>query len=493
MSDPSDRLSRRAALQGIGVGLGSIAGIGCASSESVVADEPADKGPGKIPPAGDPGDTTPVGPDPDPPEPPTPNYTAKELLAGIEHIVVLIMENRSFDHMLGALALDPGYVNKATVNGLKGTESNPGTDDVPVPVFKLENLTPEDPPHGWVAMHNQFNDGANDGFVKAHGGPSEKEAMGYHDRSQLPVYYWLADNFAICDNWFSSVLGPTWPNRFYINATTSSGKKANNEPIVVPSIWSALKAKGASVKNYAAAGVPWLLGGLPATSLDIGSDSIGTFFTACQQGTLPNFTMIDPDYLSSDDHPSHNVQRGQLFVSTIYKALAESPLWFKTLLIITYDECGGFFDHVPPPKTVDALPEFEQLGFRVPALVIGPTVKKGYVCKTQLEHCSIAATLKTRWDIADLTPRMAATKDITDCIDPVKVAKPAVPPLGLPTVAVTMSNALYDGVGIDSQPDLTAAAKQRGFVPVDSTNPQERISGWLEHAKRLNTVRIIGP
>ena len=135
----------------------------------------------------------------------------------------------------------------------------------------------------------------------------------------------------------------------------------------------------------------FFLGGFPTKVLTNNpTANISEFFDLAQKGKLPSFTLIDPDYQASDDHPAHNIQRGQAFVASVYKALAESPAWSKTLLVITYDENGGFFDHVVPPKTTDDNAEFAQLGFRVPAFVIGPTVKKGYVCKTVLEHSSVA-------------------------------------------------------------------------------------------------------
>ena len=204
------------------------------------------------------------------------------------------------------------------------------------------------------------------------------------------------------------------------------------------------------------------------------------------------FSLIDPDFQASDDHPSHNILRGQAFVASVYKALAESPLWPKTLLIVTYDENGGFYDHVPPPKTVDDDKEFEQLGFRVPAFVIGPTVKKGYVSKTQLEHSSVAATLKTRWDIGSLSKRMDATKDISDCIDAMKLKAPVAPPMGMPQVAMTLQSALYDGVGPSSQPMLEEMLANGTISPIDTRNHQARIGSWLEHAVRLGAVRIVG-
>ncbi len=492
---PSDRISRRAALHGLGIGLGTIA-VGC-GSEAEIPPAPSEPGAGtgEAPSTNAsptvPGGTTP-GEEPSQP-PPEPQPTPKELLAGIEHIVVLMMENRSFDHFLGALSLDAAYANKALVNGLKGTETNPAPNGSDVAVFKMANFTPEDPPHGWDAAHDQFNDGKNDGFVKAHAGGSQDEAMGYHDRSQIPLYYWFADNFAICDNWFSSVMGPTWPNRFYLHATTSKGKKNNTPLFQAPrTIWDELKEKKLTAKNYAAGVTNWALGGFPGKLFSGTNAPISQFFDAAADGSLPAFSLIDPDYLASDDHPSHNILRGQAFVASVYKALAESPLWSKTLLVITYDENGGFYDHVPPPKTVDDDPEFEQLGFRVPAFVIGPTVKKGYVCKTQLEHSSVAATLKTRWDITSLTARMSATNDISDCIDVAKLKAPAQPPTGMPQVAMTLQSALYDGVGTSSQPALDELVAKGVAPAIDTRDHQARIGSWLEHAVRLGAVRIVG-
>ena len=489
MNDRDDTLTRRKALQGVGLGLVA-AGCGAAAEES-----PPD--PAAVPaPAG----TTPAPATPPPatstPAPsPAAALTPKELLAGIEHIVVLMMENRSFDHFLGALKTDAGYASKAQLEGLTGNESNPAPDGSAVKVFKMANFTPEDPPHGWDAVHNQFNAGKNDGFVKEHAGASQDEVMGFHDRSQLPLYYWFADNFTVCDHWFASVLGPTWPNRYYLHATTSKGKKDNKPIIPAPdTIWDRLKDKNLTFKNYAAGATTWYVGGFVAKLLQQNpSAPISGFFDAAKTGKLPSFCLVDPDFTASDDHPAHNILRGQAFVASVYKALAESPAWSKSLLIITYDEHGGFHDHVAPPAATDDDPEFAHQGFRVPALVIGPTVKKGYVCKTVLEHSSVAATLRTRFDIKSLTKRMDAASDISDCIDPLKVKAPAMPPMGMPTVAMTMTAALYDGVGHHSQPYLQELVDQ-GLAPVvDARSDQDRIASWLEHAVRLDAVRIIGP
>lgn len=491
-SDDRTELTRRAALVGVGVGLGTTA-VACGGGDAdAIGEKTGEPGAPAPTPTTSPAPTTPPTAAPPPPEA---KPDAKGLLAGIEHIVVLMMENRSFDHFLGALKQDAGYPGKSKVDGLSGTESNPAPDGTPVSVFKLTNFTPESPPHGWDAAHAQLGGGKNDGFVKAHAGATQNEAMGFHDRSQIPLYYWFADNFAVCDSWFGSVLGPTWPNRFYLHATTSKGKK-DNTPFLVgapDTIWDRLKDAKITFKNYAAGASTWYVGGFAGKVLSLNpSAGIGEFFDAAKKGTLPGFCLIDPDFTASDDHPAHNIQRGQAFVASVYKALAESPAWQKTLLVITYDENGGFYDHVAPPAATDDVAEFAHQGFRVPAFVIGPTVKKGYVCKTPLEHSSVAATLRTRFGIKSLSKRMDAASDISDCIDPAKLKAPAVPPPGMPQVAMTMETALYDGVGPSSQPMLETMIAQ-GLAPrVDDRPHPQRIAAWLEHAVRLGAVRIVG-
>jgi len=499
-SDPSAQgssplVGRRTALQAVGIGL-TTAAVACGGGDdagTVTAADPTGDPPGTGTAPSPTASTPPPQPPPPPPPPPVPPPTAEELLASVSHIVVLMMENRSFDHFLGALKSDAGYASRAKVEGLTGTESNPAPDGSKVSVFKLDDFTPEDPPHGWNAVHAQFHGGKNDGFVKEHAGPSQAQVMGFHDRTQLPFYYWLADNFAVCDHWFASVLGPTWPNRFYLHATTSKGKK-DNKPFLLgapDTVWDRLKAKGLGAKNYAAGVTTWYVGGFAGKVLDLNpSAPIGDFFTAAAAGGLPAFSIIDPDFNASDDHPSHDIRRGQAFVASVYKALAESPAWSKTLLIVTYDEHGGFFDHVVPPVAADDLPEFAQQGFRVPAFVIGPTVKKGYVCSKVLEHSSVAATLRTRFGIASLGTRMDAASDVSDCIDPARYKAPALPPTGMPTVAMPLAVALHQGVGPSSQPMLERMVAE-GAPVVDARPHAERIGAWLEHAVRLGAVRLV--
>jgi phospholipase C len=479
-------LTRRNVLHGIG---SVVALVGCGSeSLGPAVSQVPDAGPLPRP---DGGAVTPDAAAPDAGREPS----AEELLSTIDAVVVLMMENRSFDHYFGQLKQDATYPGRALVEGHTGTEANLSEAGVRTPIFKLTDFTVADPPHGWAASHAQFNEGKNDGFVKAHAGPQEVEVMGFHDRSQIPFYYWLADNYTVCDHWFASVMGPTWPNRYYLHATTSGGKK-DNTPFLVNAprtVWEVLQAKDKSFANYSAGAVAWYTGGFVANLLRINPvKRIDKFFDDAKAGTLPNFSIIDPDFLSSDDHPDHDIMRGQAFVASVYKAITESPQWNETLFVITYDEHGGFFDHVPPPKTTDPDPEFEQLGFRVPAIVIGPTVRRGYVNRTQMEHSSVAATLKTRFAVESLGPRMNATADLSTCIDPAAYKAPRPPAINPPVVVMSRNRALYERMGSNSQEELDAMIA-RGQIPKSEIDPRSttaRTAAWMAHGEALGAVRL---
>ncbi len=430
------------------------------------------------------------------------DLSPEKLLEGIDHIVVLMMENRSFDHYFGSLKLVEG----AAINGLTGAESNLGLDLVPVPVFNMEELEPADPPHEWDECHTQFNLGENNGFVfaneKKHPGLGE-QVMGYYVRDQLPVSYGLADSYTLCERWHASVMGPTWPNRYYMHACSSDGGKTNFPKPFLKTLWHRCDEAGISSRMYFG-DVPWVTGAFPLiptlwskladdyqgfsfNSLK-NPNTLQRFFNDCAAGDLANFTIIDPGFTSNDDHPSHNVQLGQILIGTIYKSLVESPAWNKTLLVITYDEHGGFYDHVPPPKTIDGNPDFEQLGFRVPAIVIGPTVRRGCTNGLQFEHCSIGATLMKRFGIAPLNQRMAEAADLSSCINPDYIDDPQPGP-PVPLVHVSVSQILAQVGHTTSQEELFLAAG----VTLDEAfraKVQEETMRLLVHAQKLGVARL---
>ncbi len=470
------------------LGAGAFA-IGCGSSDDSVAATPdPDAGAGPLPDGGIPevDAATADGSSPVP--------TGLEMLQGVENIVVVMMENRSFDHFFGALKRDAAYASRATVAGSTGAETNPAPTGPAVKAFKATTYTHADPPHSFVASHAQFNGGKNDQFVVAHEGPNQKDVMAYYDRSQIPFYYWLADNYTICDHWYASVMGPTWPNRFYLHAGTSTEKK-NNTPILAKApvtVWEHMKTAGKTATNYYAGKSGFFASAFP-TKIAAGVNpmkKIDAFFAAAKAGTLPSLSYIDPDYGVSDDHPARDIRLGQAFVASVYKALAASPQWSKTLLIITYDEHGGFFDHVPPTKAPDDDPDFQQFGFRVPTIIVGPTVKRGFVSSTAYDHTSVLATLGARFGLKPFTSRSTKANPITDVFDPALFKNPA-PPATNPPV-ITVNQTMMATIGESSQPEMEEAMAA-GRVPlhlIDARPDDLRIGSWLRAAEGLGAIKL---
>ncbi|MES2638790.1 MAG: alkaline phosphatase family protein [Myxococcota bacterium] len=355
--------------------------------------------------------------------------------ATIDTIVVLMMENRSFDHYLGALRLVDG---RTDVDGLDAAMSNPGSTGEEHPVGPTTIDCPADPPHGWDASHNQFNDGANDGFVRAYESRTDlvDEVMGYLTRAELPVTYALADAYTVCDAWFCSVMGPTWPNRFYAHAGTSEGQKNNDFPsggaFTFPTLWTKLDE----------AGVPWryYYVDLPYIGLFEGHFRTETaslfedFLEDAERGELPPVVWIDPGFGYNDDHPPHHPGLGQELIGLIYEALARSPQWGRCLFVVLYDEHGGFHDHVAPPTTEDdrASEGFDQLGFRVPTLLVGPYVRPG-VEHTTFDHTSWIKYVCERHGIDPWNARLRAANSMGVALDTDRMAiSDAAPPITLP-------------------------------------------------------------
>jgi phospholipase C len=357
--------------------------------------------------------------------------------ATIDTIVIVMMENRSFDHYLGALRLVEG---REDVDGLDASMSNPDSAGNEVPVSEAEADCVADPGHGWGASHEQFNDGANDGFVQDYEGHAPDDAvhevMGYKTRATLPVTYALADAYAPCDRYFCSVMGPTWPNRLYAHAGTSDGRTNNDFPeggaFTFPTVWNKLDEAGASWRYYYT-DVPFI--GLFADHMTGDRHAlVEDFFRDAERGLLPSVVWVDPGFTFNDDHPPHHPGLGQEFLAAVYKALAASPQWGRCLLVITYDEHGGFYDHVAPPTTEDdfAADGFDQLGFRVPTLLVGPYVRPG-VDHTLYDHTSWLKFVCERFGIAPWTARIAAANSLAASLDAERMAAAdAAAPVDLP-------------------------------------------------------------
>ena len=344
---------------------------------------------------------------------------ARPLSDAIDTVVVLMMENRSFDHYLGALRLE----GRTDVNGLDLSMSNPDREGRPVHVHLADQSCVADPPHSWRTSRRQWADGTNQGFVTTHaegaGDDEGRRAMGYFDRSGLPAFYAFADHYAIADNWYASVLSSTWPNRLYSLAGQNGGYRGNEfeGDYSFANLLDRLEAADISWATYFGnLSFSWLF---PRFYPEESFRPLERFFDDADAGTLPAFTMVEPVYGRSDDHPPAHPLAGQVMMASVYEALARSPQWDRCLFIITYDEHGGFFDHVPPPKAADDRADegFDQLGFRVPSAVIGPYVKAGVASHTLYDHTSILAFVQRLWGLRPLTARDANANDLTDMLD----------------------------------------------------------------------------
>jgi phospholipase C len=432
------------------------------------------------------------------PPPPVAASPPYQLLRDIDTIVVVMMENRSFDHFLGALCMDGDYAGRAQVAGLYGAESNPAAGGGAVAVNRIAGNGVLNPKHDWVSSHAAFNEGRNDGFARVN--QDAAETMGYHDRASLPFLYSLADQYTVCDRWFSSVMGPTWPNRFYLHAATAAGH-TRNIPMGFSSpatVWERMADRCWAAKNYYAGAIPWYSVAFPTKSFS-GNDAmvpepIEGFFRDAARGQLPNFALVDPDFELNDGHPPHDLALSEAFLASVFRALAESPQWSRTLLVVSFDEHGGFYDHLPPPQVADADPAFRQLGFRVPAIVAGPTVRRGAVISTVFEHTSVLATLGARFGIESLGPRMDGAADLSVCIDPERVAAAAEAAPRTQAVDLSASRVLAAPFHATSQPEMKRLALAGG-VPadhVDSRAPAERLRSWLRLAQELEAVRVVG-
>lgn len=372
----------------------------------------------------------------------------------IKTVVVLVMENRSFDHMLGWMKrLNPN------INGVTGSESNPlSTTDPNSQRFFFKDqaqFVDPDPGHSFQAIREQIfgsndtsaspppmNGFAQQAFSMTGSTNMSDNVMNGFQPDMVAVYQTLVSEFAVFDRWFASVPSSTQPNRLYVHSATSHGATSNIASLLAKgypqrTIFENLDAEGYSFGIY--------YENIPATLFYRNLRKLkyltkfrpyGLWFKSdAKKGKLPNYVVVEQRYMDSkltpanDDHPSHDVYQGQMFVKEVYETLRASPQWNQTLFIITYDEHGGFFDHVPTPvKDVPSpdgivgpepfLFQFNRLGVRVPTIMISPWIDKGTVvhgcngspfASSEFEHSSIPATVKKIFNLSSsfLTKRDA--------------------------------------------------------------------------------------
>ena len=377
-------------------------------------------------------------------------------LANIDHIVVLTKENRSFDHVFGYLSLpaDRGGMGRADVDGLKGGESNfyKGKEFGIFPLAGTRFVP--GPPNGYESVHHAINGGTMDGFVRSHADLNNDavagDVMGYHTGATLPVYDALARDFAIGHRWFSSHPGPTYPNRFWqltgrpnLDARgfwefeNSSPRRAQFTKTIFDYLNGAVDPKtGQPVTWCYFEDGPCTLRFYERHTFDAMnivemSDSEKGFFARAAAGTLPSVSFIDPHFVdlppgSTCDEPPGDMADGQTLAERIVEAVIRGPAWNRTLLLIVYDEHGGFFDHVPPPSAAKISEDFPigTFGVRVPAIVVSPWVRAqsvfgGVNDAKPFDHTSILKTIVRRF-LPDNPPylgaRYAAANDLSSVI-----------------------------------------------------------------------------
>ena len=348
----------------------------------------------------------------------------------IDHFVLVMQENRSFDHYFSRLSHGGVHVASASAG-------NPTSDGGVASRYHETRYCMEDVNHGWNGSHRQFNNGKNDGFVVTNE-PNGERALGYYDETDLPFYYGLARTFAMSDMHFSSVMGPTQPNRVFYWAATSFGAIKNGLPPQTvknkptQSLFTRLNDAKVGWKSYVSdLASPAVFVGL-LSSNDENFAPMDRFFTDAAAGELPSVSIVEAYFTGDvradqdDEHPAGNIQRGQAFTQRVVDAVMKSPQWPRTAMILLYDEHGGFYDSQPPPKACepdDLLPigddarRFDHLGFRTPLMVISPYARRNYVSHVPVDHTAVTRLVETRFDLPALTKRDANAWPLLDMFD----------------------------------------------------------------------------
>jgi len=435
-------VSRRRVLQGLAVSTGLVltgtrpAMAGASPAEAERAGRIA--GPG-------------TRPDPGKPE-------GADLLPQIDHIVIYMQENHSYDSYFGTYPRGDGY----TMVGGKPTNSAKDSKGRAVPVFRSTETcqTGRGVSQSWDQTHLQIDGGAMDGWLNN----DNTNAMKYWDGGHLPFYWSLADHFPLCDRWFGSAPCQTYPNRMYLQAATSQGlvetdtTKALNLPHPKGgTIWDKLNAFGISWLDYAL--------DLPDIALfpktwNANKDKVrttGDFLADCASGTLPSVSIVSPGVASYTEENPADVQLGEKFTAMLVNAVMSSPAWGRTLMVFTYDEHGGYYDHVAPPAAItpDDIPpdidpktdqpgRFDLYGPRVPGFVISPYSRPGYTSSVVHDHTSILRLVETKFNLGALTRRDANASNLLDCLDldnpPAFATPPTLANPGLPASGSSCEN-----------------------------------------------------
>jgi phospholipase C len=349
--------------------------------------------------------------------------------AGFEHVVVVMMENRSFDHFLGWM---PGANGRQA--GLNYLDSKGKTHPTHALAPDYQGCAFLDPGHSYSDGRVQFHNGRADGWLldgSDESSTNPKQAndiysIGYYGRQDLAFLGTAGPAFTVCDNYFAGILSATYPNRFYMHAAQTDRLSNTSATSTLPTIWSRLEEKGLSGRYYFSDAPFLALWGTRYANI---SKPFSQFLADAAAGTLPNVAYIDPRFedegsgTSSDDHPHADIRNGEVFLNQIYDALRGSPNWSKTVLVINYDEWGGFYDHVPPPlapiptATAKAGDKDGRLGFRVPCVVISPYARRKFIAHGQYNHTSILKMIEWRFGLPPLSVRDETANNLAEVLN----------------------------------------------------------------------------
>ena len=375
---------------------------------------------------------------------------------GIEHIVVVTMENRSFDHFLGWL---PNADGKQA--GLSFVDNN-GVAQPTRPLSGDNTGCPHpSPDHSYNGGRVEYDNGQMDGFLRA--GNNDLYSIGYYGEADIPFYASLAQNYTTCDRYFASILGPTFPNRLFLHAAQTDRLDDSVSLSSLPTIWDSLATAGVSA-NYYYSNVPFL--GLWGTKYLGISKLYDEFLAAAASGTLPAVSFVDPKYTilddgtGNDDHPHADIREGDKFLYRTFQAVANGPNWATTVFIVNFDEWGGFFEHVAPPRATagnqvdtDIVDGKTLLGFRVPTVIASPFAKGGpsnpQVNHLVFDHTSVLKLIEWRFGLMPLTPR-DGSDDINNLVYAMNLAEsaagvPTLPAPEAPLVAAPCLQNLFGG------------------------------------------------
>ena len=333
--------------------------------------------------------------------------------SGIEHIVVLMMENRSFDHFLGWVPRADGKqagLQYADTDGVMHSTAH---------LTEFQGCGRVDPDHSYDGGRIELNGGTCDGWLL---GRNDEFSIGYYEAADLAFYGHAAPYWTICDRYFAAIMAETYPNRFYMHAAQTDRLHNNDgvNPTTLPTIWDSLRKAGVSHRYYYTDAPFTALWGTKYLKM---SHGLFDFLEDCAKGKLPAVSFLDPKFIdessgtSGDDHPHADIRVGQGFVNLAYEALTSSPQWKNTVFVINYDEWGGFFDHVPPGNARDKDPLCRLRGFRVPAFVISPLARRHHVAHHTYDHTSILKMIEWRFGLAPLTLRDKHARNIAEVLD----------------------------------------------------------------------------